>query len=314
VLGAEHAGERIDKVLARLVPDTSRATIQRWIGEGRVLVEGKPCRTRDAVVAGSLVEVRPAPGPPSEALPDASVEFAVLHEDAHLIVVNKPAGLVVHPARGHKHGTLVNGLLARPGFEAIAGDPLDRSGALRPGIVHRLDKDTSGVLVVAKDERSREGLKRQLFEHAVERVYRALTAGTPRAATFRTLHARDPRSRLRFTSKTLRGKRAVTHVRPLETLARTAAALIECRLDTGRTHQIRVHLAEQARTPVFADRLYGGWPTDPELSGIAEELGHQALHAEVLGFVHPVTGVALRFEAPLPADFARALERLRAIK
>jgi 23S rRNA pseudouridine1911/1915/1917 synthase len=314
VLGAEHAGDRIDKVLARLLPDTSRVAIQRSIAESLVRVDGRVCRARDRVKAGSVVEAEIAPPEPSRAAPDAGVTFGVLYEDAHLLVVDKPAGLVVHPARGHRAGTLVNGLLARPGFERAPADPRDPGGAVRPGIVHRLDKNTSGVLVIAKDEPTREGLKAQLARHEVERVYRALTCGEPRTGTLSTLHARHPRSRLRFTSRTERGKPAVTHVRPLERLARGRAALVECRLDTGRTHQIRVHLAEQSKTPVFADELYGGMPKDPDLRAIASALGRQALHAAVLGFVHPISREKIRFESPPPEDFELALASLRALR
>jgi 23S rRNA pseudouridine1911/1915/1917 synthase len=311
VLGAEQQPERVDKVVARLVPGVSRASIQRWIEQGRVLVNGEPCRARHRVTSGSVLEVEPGPAPRSRAEPDASVRFRVLFEDPHLIVIDKPAGLVVHPARGHAAGTLVNGLLAREDFRGAPADPRDREGALRPGIVHRIDKETSGVLVVAKDEVTREGLKAALAEHRVERAYRALTVGVPEGGTIRTLHHRDPRSRLRFTSRTARGRSAVTHVRVLEKLALGRAALVECRLDTGRTHQIRVHLAEQARTPILADKLYGAPPQDPEIAAVAAELGRQALHAAVLGFEHPVTKVTLRFESPPPEDFERALERLR---
>jgi 23S rRNA pseudouridine1911/1915/1917 synthase len=310
----EHAGERLDKVLSRLLPDTSRATIQRWISESRVSVNGESCRARDRVQADSVIEVSPGPQPVSDAKPDPSVVFAVLYEDAHLIVVDKPAGLVVHPARGHAAGTLVNGLLARPGFARPPGDPLDPQAALRPGIVHRLDKDTSGVLVVAKDSPTREGLKQQLSVHSVERVYLALTSGVPKATTLRTLHARHPRSRLRFTSQVTRGRPAVTHVRTVEELAGGRAALVECRLETGRTHQIRVHLSECTKTPLLSDALYGKPAADPEVRAIADRLGRQALHASVLGFRHPVTGEALRFVADLPDDFRAALESLRKIR
>lgn len=314
VLGAEQRRERVDKVLARLLPEVSRATVQRWIEEGRVLIDGKPCRARDSVRAGSALEVEAGAPPPSDADPDPSVELEVCYEDAQLLVVNKPAGLVVHPARGHRTGTLVNGLLARPGFTLPSADPRDGQGSLRPGIVHRIDKDTSGLLVVAKDDRAREGLKEQLAQHTVERAYLALTVGTPPTGTIKTLHARDPKSRLRFTSRTKEGKSAVTHVRVLERLADGRAALIECRLETGRTHQIRVHLSEQCKTPLLADAVYGARPSmSEELSEIAATLGRQALHAAVLGFVHPVTGESLRFEAPPPADFARALDSLRAL-
>lgn len=314
VLGAEQRRERVDKVLARLLPEVSRATVQRWIEEGRVLVDGKPCRARDSVRAGAAVEVEAGPPPPSEADPDPSVVLEVCYEDAQLLVVNKPAGLVVHPARGHRSGTLVNGLLARPGFTLPNPDPEDEQGSLRPGIVHRIDKDTSGLLVVAKEERAREGLKAQLAQHTVERVYLALTVGTPSAGTIKTLHARDPKSRLRFTSRTSEGKPAVTHVRVLERLAGGRAAFIECRLETGRTHQIRVHLSEQCKTPLLADAVYGPRPSmAKDISDIAAALGRQALHAAVLGFVHPISGESLRFEAPPPADFARALDSLRAL-
>jgi len=314
VLGAEQRRERVDKVLAGLLPEVSRATVQRWIEEGRVRVDDKPCRARDLVSAGSAIEVEVGPPPPSEADPDPSVVLEVCYEDEHLLVVNKPAGLVVHPARGHRTGTLVNGLLARPGFALPSADPDDEQGSLRPGIVHRIDKDTSGLLVVAKDERAREGLKAQLAHHSVERAYLALTVGTPAPGTIKTLHARDPKSRLRFTSRTKEGKLAVTHVRVLERLAGGRAAYIECRLETGRTHQIRVHLSEQSKTPLLSDAVYGGRISMAgDVAQIAATLGRQALHAAVLGFAHPISGESLRFEVPPPADFAQALEALRAL-
>ena len=314
LLGAEQRRERLDKVLARLLPDVSRATVQRWIEEGRVLVDGKPCRSRDSVSAGSRIELEAGPPPPSDADPDPSVVLDVCYEDAHLLVINKPAGLVVHPARGHRSGTLVNGLLARPGFSLPSPDPRDGQGSLRPGIVHRIDKDTSGLLVVAKNDRTREGLKSQLAAHSVERAYLALTVGTPANGTLTSLHGRDPKSRLRFTSRVTEGKRAVTHVRVLERLAGGRAAFIECRLETGRTHQIRVHLSELAKTPLFADALYGGRPSMAlDIAEIAGALGRQALHAAVLGFIHPITSELLRFEVPPPPDFAQALSALRAL-
>jgi 23S rRNA pseudouridine1911/1915/1917 synthase len=313
VLESHEPAERVDKVVARLMPATSRATVQRWIAEGRVKVDGKLCRPKQQVRGGAKLEIEPSEPPPSEAVPDASVQFQVLFEDAHLIVVDKPAGLVVHPARGHATGTLVNGLLSRGGFERAKADARDPSGSVRPGVVHRIDKDTSGVLVVAKDEPTREGLKAQLSAHSMERVYRALTLGVPRGGRIETSYDRHPRSRLRFTSKVSEGKRAVTHVTVREALASNRAALVECRLETGRTHQIRVHLSEQTETPLLADWLYGRSPGAPELAAIAAELGRQALHAAVLGFVHPITLAALRFEAPDPADFQRALAALRSL-
>lgn len=303
----------MDKALVRLLPDVSRATVQRWIEEGRVKVDGKICRAKQLVRGGSRLEVEPSDPPPSLALPDPGVPFNVLHEDPHLIVVDKPAGIVVHPARGHASGTLVNGLLARGGFERASADERDPQGSVRPGVVHRIDKDTSGILVVAKDEPTREGLKQQLSSHSMERVYLALTLGVPRSTRIESLYDRHPRSRLRFTSKTSTGKRAVTNVRVLESLADGRAALVECRLETGRTHQIRVHLSEQSGTPLLADWLYGRAPGDADLAGVATALGRQALHAAVLGFVHPASAAALRFESPLPPDLTTALDALRAL-
>jgi 23S rRNA pseudouridine1911/1915/1917 synthase len=305
--------ERVDKILARKCEGTSRAAVQRWIDEGRVRVDGNPCRARDLVGEGAEIEFEPLPPPLSEASPDESVRFSVLYEDDALLVVDKPAGLVVHPARGHRTGTLVNGLLARDSFRAVPADPADPTGAVRPGIVHRIDKDTSGVLVIAKTEPAREGLKAQLSAHSVERCYQAITIGVPRAGEIRTSYGRDPRSRLRFTSRVSQGKSAVTHVSVLERLAGGRAALVECRLETGRTHQIRVHLCEQTQTALLGDPLYKSTRTVPELEPIATALGRQALHARVLGFIHPETGVKLRFESALPSDFQSALDALRAL-
>jgi 23S rRNA pseudouridine1911/1915/1917 synthase len=304
------APERVDKVLARLLPEVSRSTVQRWIEDGRVRVNGAVCRPRDAVRSGAVLDVEPGARLPSAAEPDAAVAVEVLHEDDALLVVLKPAGLVVHPARGHWSGTLVNGLLARPSFAETPPDPRDRAGSLRPGIVHRLDKDTSGVLVVAKTEAAREALKEQLGAHTAERSYLALTLGVPANGSVRTEYGRDSRSRLRFSSRVKSGKRAVTHIQLKETLAAGRAALVECRLETGRTHQIRVHLSEQRKTPILADALYGRTPADADLAAVAARLGRQALHAAVLGFLHPTTGERLRFEAPPPADFMAALETL----
>ena len=305
--------ERVDKVLARLMPDVSRAEVKRWIDAGRVLVGGAPCRPSDMVGPGSELEVTPLAPPPSAAEPDAGVVLDVLYEDEALLVVNKPAGLVVHPARGHWTGTLVNGLLARPGFGAELDEAPGDADVPRPGIVHRIDKDTSGVLVVAKTAASREALKEQLSAHTVERVYLALTLGVPALTHIRTPYGRDRRSRLRFTSRVEEGKLAVTHVQVRERLAGGRAALVACRLETGRTHQIRVHLSEKAKTPLLADALYGKRPHDPELADVSARLGRQALHAAVLGFVHPGSGERLRFELDPPADFARALDELRAL-
>ncbi len=321
VLPADQSRERVDKVLARLLAPRSRATVQRWISEGRVSVGGRPCRARDSVAGGAVGEVEIGPEPTSEAVPDASVPFGVVFEDEHLIVVDKPAGVVVHPARGHRSGTLVSGLLARAGFAVAPSDERDPVGHLRPGIVHRIDKNTSGLLVVAKDALTREGLKRQLAAHSMRRVYHALTLGVPRPGRIETAYGRDPRSRLRFTSRLASGKRAVTNVAVLQAF-RAGAAWIECRLETGRTHQIRVHLSEQAGTPLLGDALYrsaaagartavGQGGGDTRLAELERALGRQALHARELGFEHPISGQVLHFESAPPADFATALATLQ---
>lgn len=311
VLPCDQPRDRLDKVLARLIPETSRATLQRWIEEGRVTLDGAACKARDCVRPGQSVEVVPAAPPPTRAVPNDSVRFDVLYEDDHLIVIDKPAGLVVHPAKGHSDGTLVNGLVARYGWDRAESEPSNPADAIRPGIVHRIDKDTSGILVVARDEPTREGLKEQLAAHTMGRVYLALSVGVPRAMTIRSLYGRHPRSRLKFSSLVREGKHAVTHVKPIERFGNEQSALVECRLETGRTHQIRVHLAEQSKTPLLADRLYGGASKSQAIVQAEHLIGRQALHAASLSFAHPVTGQTLAFHSELPADFRSALEYLR---
>jgi 23S rRNA pseudouridine1911/1915/1917 synthase len=304
--------ERVDKWLATRIADTSRAKIQVWIREGRVHIDGRACRPKDTLYEGAIVEVEPGTPAFSQAEPDATIELEILYEDEHLLVVNKPAGLVVHPAKGHAAGTLVNGLLALGSFERFPIDERDPTGYLRPGIVHRIDKDTSGLLVVTKTDAAREGLKTALAEHSVERVYAGITCGVPRISEIRTHYGRHPTSRLRFTSNLQEGKLAVTHVRVIESLAAGHAALVECKLETGRTHQIRVHLTERAKTPLLADTLYRTHrSSDVVVKPAAEAIGHQALHAGVLGFEHPITKQFHRFEVAPPSEFLTALEVLR---
>jgi 23S rRNA pseudouridine1911/1915/1917 synthase len=332
VVGPDDARDRADllcvQLLARAGRPTTRADVQRWMAEGKILVDGKPARRGRPVPVGARLAVEPGAPLRSAAAPDATVPFRVVYEDEHLLVIDKPAKVVVHPARGHRTGTLVSGLLAhaqaaQAGAAGAAGDvsrllppadPLDRDGHLRPGIVHRLDKDTSGLLVVAKSAAVREALKALLARHDVERRYTAIVVGRARRASYDTPYGRDPRSRLRFTSRLpaerAGARRAVTHVEPLEQLG--SAALVRCTLETGRTHQIRVHLAEQAGTAVLGDALYGKPPADPELRALGERLGRHALHAGVLGFVHPATGHPVRWESPLPSELGQALDELRA--
>ncbi len=319
LVDASHAAQRLDSVLVALLTAqgvfATRAAVQRWIKAGRVRVEGsdQPLRNRTVLAVGTMVLVRPAPPLRSDASPDAGVPFEVVYEDEHLLVVDKPAGVVVHPARGHRSGTLVNGLLAREGFRADNVDPRDRDGHLRPGIVHRIDKDTSGLLVVAKQPAVREALKALFAAHDIERSYLAIVQGRARAARYDTPHGRHPKSRLRFTSRLPRSsagvRRAVTRVEVVEAL--TEATLVRCTLGTGRTHQIRIHLLEQSNTPLVADRLYGRSCGSAAVAAAGAALGRQALHAAVLGFVHPVSGASVRFESALPDDMAQALTLLR---
>jgi 23S rRNA pseudouridine1911/1915/1917 synthase len=297
----EASGSRLDRFLAGAL-DVSRSEIQRWIEAGRVTVDGARRGASGHVREGERVACDPMTPATTTARAEAGVEFEVLHVDDDVVVVNKPAGLVVHPARGHSGGTLVNGLLALGLFR------LEDATDERPGIVHRLDKGTSGVMVVARTPQARETLKAQFQAHSIERAYRALVVGAATGTTHDTLHGRHPRDRMRFTTRVKTGKRAVTHVRVLDRLA--GATHVECTLETGRTHQIRLHLAESG-TPVLGDPLYGKPAKDPRVRAIGDRLGHQALHARLLGFIHPTTGRLLRFEAHLPADFAEALRELR---
>jgi 23S rRNA pseudouridine1911/1915/1917 synthase len=304
VLREQEAGERLDRVLAeRDEIDHSRAVLQRWIAEGRVTVDGKVIDRKAVATPLGVVVIEPAPPPPMVALPE-DLPLDVLFEDEHLIVVNKAAGMVVHPAPGHSHGTLVNALLHH-----AALDPALREGQARPGIVHRLDKDTSGVLVAAKTPAAHEGLVQLFQAHTIERRYIAIAVGPHlRSQTFDTFHGRHPHDRKRFSSTVGKGKRAVTRAVVTERLH--GGGLLALTLETGRTHQIRVHLADTG-TPVLADPLYGKRSRDPRLTRAEDAVGRQALHAELLGFVHPITGVTLRIEAPAPADFQAALDILR---
>jgi len=301
VLTDDDAGHRIDRVLAKRCPEFSRSALQRWIEQGRIEQAGEVVSRKTKALAGAEVTIEPAPPEPLSAEPQA-IPLEVLYEDEHLLVVHKPAGLVVHPAPGHPDGTLVNAILHHAEVQG-GGDPV------RPGIVHRLDKDTSGVMVVAKSPAAHERLVEMFQSHDLERAYLAIVLGrAPLTATYDTFHARHPGHRKKFTSKGDRGRRAVTRLEMIEPLH--GVSLVRCRLETGRTHQIRVHLAEHGH-PVLGDPLYGKSIGDPELRRMSTELGRQALHATLLAFAHPITGEPMRFETDPPEDFQQALASLR---
>jgi 23S rRNA pseudouridine1911/1915/1917 synthase len=306
---AAEVGERIDRALAAHLASEglSRSVLARMCDEGRVTLAGAPVRAAARVRGGEVFTVDVPPPEPARAEPEA-IPLTVVFEDAHLLVVDKPAGLVVHPSKGHATGTLVNAVL----HHATVEDD-DTADPLRPGIVHRIDRDTSGLLVVARSPTARAGLEALFRAHDIERRYVALVEGeAPAAVTYDTPYGRHPRDRMKFTGRVASARRAVTHVARTALLAGGAASLVACTLETGRTHQIRVHLSE-AGLPLLGDAMYGRTPRTPALRPIAAALGRQALHAAVLGFVHPVTGAPLRFESPLPDDFARALRALEAL-
>jgi 23S rRNA pseudouridine1911/1915/1917 synthase len=266
-------------------------------------VEGKPAKSAVRVKGGEKVELKF--GPPAPAVPEAeNLPLSILFQDKDLLVLDKAPGMVVHPAAGHWRGTLVNALLHHVRDLGGVG------GTLRPGLVHRLDKDTSGCLVVAKNDLALAALQAAFKTRQVEKTYLALVHGhPPKEGRIETSYGRHPRHRKRFTGKLPNGKPAVTVYRVLEELY--GSALLEVDLLTGRTHQIRVHLAE-AGHPLLGDALYGGTRKgDGRVKAVQAALGRQALHAARLGFAHPRTGVRRAIKAPLPKDFRAALDALR---
>ncbi len=312
VIPSDLAGNRLDVALARLAPDLSRARIQRLVEQGRVRVAGRAAKASARVHGGEAVEVDVPPPEPSGLVPQ-DLPLAVLHEDADLVVLDKAAGMVVHPARGIPHSTVVNALLHRlssPGEGAAA------AVVPRLGLVHRLDRDTSGCLVVAKTDAALAALQAQWKARTVEKVYLAICHGSLAAqGRLETPYGRHPRDRTRFTARGKGTRRAETSWRALERF-RDEASLVEVTLHTGRTHQIRVHLSESGH-PLLCDAVYGGvrresrLPEESLARRAATALGRQALHASRIAFDHPRTGARLAIEAPLPADLRRALEVLR---
>jgi 23S rRNA pseudouridine1911/1915/1917 synthase len=297
------AGERLDAWLARRLPDLSRSRVQALLRDGAIQLDGRPARASARVRAGQAVVVdvpRPAPAEPQA----EDIPLRVLHEDARLIVLDKPPGLVVHPGAGGGSGTLVNALLHH------VGDLSGVGGVLRPGIVHRLDRGTSGVMVVAKTDEAHRALSRQFQERHVGKEYLVLAWGTLRAGeTLSRPIGRDPRHRQKMSSRARRTRSAVTRVVSAEPLGGVSFAKVT--IGTGRTHQIRVHLSE-AGHPIVGDALYGGGRRSmpPRLAALAG-LKRPFLHASRLTFAHPSDGRSLAFESPLPSDLAQVLAALR---
>ena len=339
------AGVRLDKWLADAGTGMSRSRLRVLIEEGRVTANGRPAGDASAKVLPGATYTIDLPAPVDAQPQPEDIPLDIVFEDKHLIVIDKPAGLVVHPAGGSERGTLVNALLFHCGAQLTG-----IGGVARPGIVHRLDKDTSGVMVAAKSEAAHTALTAMFAAHDIERDYLAVTRGAPRPLVGRieTNIARSPSDRKKMAvmkdkhfradhwsndnsreeDETPSGKIAITNYRALETFGRLdatgtqpAAALVECRLETGRTHQIRVHMAHIG-APVLGDQTYGKhrWlkaegkgPAIERAAATAKNFERQALHAAILGFEHPITKKPLRFERPPPADMAELIDALRAM-
>lgn len=304
-IGEAQHGLRLDRALADLLPDLSRERLKALISEGQVCSpQLSKINVSMKVAAGQSFTITL---PPPVALDTVAqdIPLTVVHEDAHLIVVDKPAGLVVHPAAGNLDGTLVNALLHH-----CEGQLSGIGGVARPGIVHRIDKDTSGLLVVAKSDKAHEGLARQFKDHSIDRLYAAIVYGlpAPAAGTVDTWIGRSDADRKKMAvHREGRGKHAVTHYRIMERLQ--GAAMVECKLETGRTHQVRVHMHHIGH-PLIGDPVYGR--ERKGFKSILETLGfkRQALHAKSLGFIHPVTSERLMFQSVLPHDMQELLSQL----
>ncbi len=306
---AEDSLSRLDLAICREMPELSRSTVQRLIEEERVTVNGRSERASLKLRGGEEIVVTVPPPVPAEPVAEA-IPLEILYEDADLVVINKSAGMVVHQGAGNSTGTLVNALLGH------CDDLSGIGGELRPGIVHRLDKDTSGILVAAKNDRAHQSLAEQFRLHSVKRLYRALIFGLPleESGRMESEIGRHPVDRKRMSSTARHGKHAVTRWKVLERFERPRLTLVELRLETGRTHQIRVHLSEKGH-PLVGDEVYGGGSrlasvSDPRLKKLITELNRQALHAMTLGFIHPTDGRYLEFTTPLPHDMQSILDYL----
>ncbi len=291
--------DRLDRAIIAVCGkdvDLSRAAVQRLIRTGCVTLNGKVVDDPANITRAGDVCRLEMPSPEPSAMAAQKIPLTVVYEDERLLVVDKPAGLVVHPGAGNRDGTLANALLAH-----CAGGLSGIGGVMRPGIVHRLDKDTSGLMVVAKDDASHRALSAQFADRSLSRVYLALAHGVlvPPAGKIEGAIGRNPRSRQKMAVVAKGGKAALTNYRVLERFG-GKACLVECRLATGRTHQIRAHMAH-IKHPLIGDTIYGGKPL----------LARQALHAAEIKFLHPASGKQMRFQSPLPTDMAELLERLR---
>jgi 23S rRNA pseudouridine1911/1915/1917 synthase len=299
--------ERLDAYIARNVESLTRAAVQRLLETGMITVDGTLPKPSLKLKGGERVMITVPP--PVEAAPvPERIPLDILYEDRDLVVVNKAAGMVVHPGAGNSGGTLVNALLGH------CSDLSGIGGELRPGIVHRIDKDTSGILVVAKNDAAHLSLSEQFREHTIKRIYLAIVYGSPKGETGRleSVIGRHPLDRKRMSGKARHGKHAVTHWRVMGRYP--GMCLIRLRLETGRTHQIRVHLSE-AGHPLVGDEVYGGGSRlssikDPVLRKLIKALGRQALHAKTLGFIHPTTKEYLEFDSELPQDMAAIIGHL----
>ena len=290
-------GLRLDRFLSEELEDYSRSFLQKLIKEGLVTVAGKPVKANYRLSAGQqlYVQVRE---PEEVNIEPQEMDLDILYEDADVCIVNKPKGMVVHPAAGHYRDTLVNGIMYHC-KDSLSGI----NGSLRPGIVHRIDKDTTGALIICKNDKAHSCIAEQLKEHSITRRYRAIVIGnlSEDEGTVDAPIGRHPTQRKKMAVNRNNGKQAVTHYRVLERFR--GYTYIECRLETGRTHQIRVHMASIGH-PLLGDTVYGpAKQTFPSLEG-------QTLHAMIIGFVHPSTGAYMEFEAPLPDYFAELLQKL----
>ncbi|MDE7321065.1 MAG: RluA family pseudouridine synthase [Lachnospiraceae bacterium] len=288
--------ERLDKYLGAVLPEQSRSYVQKLIKEGGVLVNGKAEKASYRLGAEDQIQVD-IPKPEEPEILAEEIPLDILYEDEDLLMVNKPKGMVVHPAAGHWTGTLVNAVMYH-----CRGQLSGINGVMRPGIVHRIDRDTTGVLVICKNDRAHNHVAEQLKEHSITRKYTAIVTGVLKAdtGTIDAVIGRHPTERKKMAAGVKNGKRAVTHYRVLQRFERHT--LIECQLETGRTHQIRVHMASIGH-PILGDTVYGSSRNPFHLEG-------QALHAQVLGLIHPVSGDYVEVEAPLPEYFQLLLKKL----